>query len=132
MQGTPASVKPDGGSLWVDKNLDSGHLKYPTPELIGICQLTCNFINKVMKSAEVRRSGKLCTLLLSALLPHFTRCPALMCEANDPEHSKKLSEMLLRKLLRPLLCNWAGSVNATVERLLKLVQKPLSRKVLRL
>ncbi|KAH7985491.1 hypothetical protein HPB49_026387 [Dermacentor silvarum] len=64
--------KPTEAVYGLMKNLDSGHIKCPTPQLIGICQLTCNFINKVTKSVEVRRSGKLCTLLLSALLPHFT------------------------------------------------------------
>lgn len=58
---------PIDGVCGLIKNVDRGYLKYPTPPLIGICKLTCDFVNKVMKSVEVRRFGKLCTLLQSAL-----------------------------------------------------------------
>lgn len=48
--------------------LDSGYLGYPTAVLIGICTLTCNFVTRGIKSVYVRRSGKLCTMLVLALL----------------------------------------------------------------
>lgn len=114
------------------KHMDNGNLTYPKIDVVGLCKLTCNFVSRVMKSEEVRRSSQLCKMMLSALLPHFTRCPQLICESRDSDHTEKLCKVFLMKLLRPLLGNWAGDINSTVERLLRLSHKPLSRKVLRL
>lgn len=114
------------------ENLDNGGFRYPRMEIIVLCKLTCNFVSSVMKSHEVRRSSKLCKLVLSALLPHFTQCPELICEKHDRKHTEEFCKVLLSKLLRPLLANWAGSIISTVERFVQLAHKPLSRKILRL
>lgn len=113
------------------KHMDNGNLTYPKIDVVGLCKLTCNFVSRVIKSEEVRRSSQLCKMMLSALLPHFTRCPQLICESRDSDHTE-LCKVFLMKLLRPLLGNWAGDINSTVERLLRLSHKPLSGKVLRL
>ncbi|KAH7959067.1 hypothetical protein HPB49_008016 [Dermacentor silvarum] len=110
--------------------IDRGNLRYPTMEIIGICKLMCIFIDKVMKIADVRRSGKICDLLSSALLPHLLLCRELTCGADD--HAMEVCKVFIRKLLLALLANWAGNGNMSVERLVRLAQKPLARKVLRL
>lgn len=110
------------------ENFNNGNLKYPKIEIIAICKLICIFIDKVMKMAEVR-SGKICELLSSALLPHLSLCRELTCGADG--HAMEICEVFLKKLLRALLANWAGNVNMSVERLVRLAQKPLARKVLR-
>ncbi|KAH9379014.1 hypothetical protein HPB48_007327 [Haemaphysalis longicornis] len=107
------------------KYMDNGNLTYPKTDVVGLCKLTCNFVSRVMKSEEVRRSSQLCKMMLSALLPHFTRRPQLICESRDSVHTEKLCKVFLIKLLRPLLANWAGDINSTVERLLRLSHKPL-------
>ncbi|KAL3187028.1 hypothetical protein MRX96_026121 [Rhipicephalus microplus] len=54
------------------------------------------------------------------------------CAYQDPYHCEELCELFIKKLLRPLLANWAGDLNSSFEDILKLSRKPLSRKVLRL
>lgn len=124
--------KPCGSIYDLVKKIDNGQLRYPNMEIVKICKLTCDFVSEVMKDTEVRRSGNLCKLLHSALLPHFVTCPALRCGSSSPQHTIHLCDVFLKKLLRPLLANWAGNVSATVQRLVRLAHKPLSRKVLRL
>lgn len=126
------TLKPTGDIYALISNLDNGGLKYPSAEMVGLCKLTCIFVERVMKSPEVRRCGNICRLLQTALLPHLTQCPALICEKGDPSHTEDMCRVILQKLLRVLLGNWAGNINLTVERLAKLVHKPLSRKVLRM
>lgn len=58
------------------------------------------------------------------------KCRELKCDRDDQGHTEEFCEVFLRKLLRPLLANWAGDLNATVERM-KLTYKPLSWKVVR-
>ncbi|KAH6942892.1 hypothetical protein HPB50_011516 [Hyalomma asiaticum] len=81
------------------ENVNNGNLKYPMMEIIAICKLICIFIDKVIKIAEVR-SGKICDLLSSALLPHLSLCRELTCGADG--HAM---EVFLKKLLRALLAN---------------------------
>lgn len=126
------TLKPTGAIYALISTLDNGGLKYPSAAMVGLCKLTCIFVERVMKSPQVRRCGSLCKLLQTALLPHFTLCPALICEKGDPSHTEGLCKVILHKLLRVLLGNWAGNINLTVERISKLVRKPLSRKVLRM
>lgn len=71
-------AKPNRALYGLIKNLNNGALRYSSMEAIGLCKLACNIVNEVMKSQEVRRSDRLCQLLLSALLPQFTRCPELI------------------------------------------------------
>ncbi|KAH9364436.1 hypothetical protein HPB48_022359 [Haemaphysalis longicornis] len=109
--------KPCGSIYDLVKKIDNGQLRYPNMEIVKICKLTCDFVSEVMKDTEVRRSGNLCKLLHSALLPYFVTCPALRCGSSSPQHTNHLCDVFLKKLLRPMLANWAGNVSATVQRL---------------
>lgn len=114
-------------------SLDQGGLSYPRPQVVWLCKLVCTFAEKALHSAEIRRCGQICKLLSSAVLPHLTSCPLMWCSAcRDPYHCEELCELFIKKLLRPLLANWAGDLNSSLENILKLSRKPLSRKVLRL
>lgn len=124
--------KPCGGMYDFIKKIENGQLRYPKMEIVQICKLACGFVSEVMKDIEVRRSGNLCKVLHSALLPHFVTCSALRCGSGSPQHTNHLCDVFLKRLLRPLLANWAGNISATVQRLVRLAHKPLSRKVLRL
>ncbi|XP_049271787.1 uncharacterized protein LOC119394555 [Rhipicephalus sanguineus] len=66
------------------KNMDNGGLAYPRMEVVGLCKLTCTFVQRVMKADDVRKSSKLCHILMSALLPHLTHCGHFMCEKKRP------------------------------------------------
>lgn len=114
--------KPTEAIYGLIENLDNGGLRYPRMEILVLCKLTCNFVSSFVKSHEVRRTNRVCNLLLSALLPHFTQCPDLICEKHDSEHTEELCNVLLSKLL------WVGSINSTIERFVQLAHKPLSPK----
>lgn len=114
-------------------SLDQGGLSYPRPEVVWLCKLVCTFVEKALQSTEIRRCGQICKLLSRAVLPHLTNCPLMWCPASsDPYHCEELCELFIKKLLRPLLANWAGDLNSSLENILRLSRKPLSRKVLRL
>ncbi|KAH9367970.1 hypothetical protein HPB48_017463 [Haemaphysalis longicornis] len=122
-----------GGAYQFLYSLDQGGLSYPRPQAVWLCKLLCTFVEKALQSSHVRHSGQICKLLLDTVFPHLADCPLMWCASNrDPYHCHELCEVFLKKLLRPLLANWAGDVNSSLENLLKLSRKPLSRKVLRL
>ncbi|KAG0430200.1 hypothetical protein HPB47_022936 [Ixodes persulcatus] len=90
-------------------SLDQGGLSYPRPEAVWLCKLVCTFVERALQSAEIRRCGRICKVLSSAVLPHLMDCPLMWCtNCRDPYHSEELCELFLRKLLRPLLANWAA------------------------
>ncbi|KAM7292936.1 uncharacterized protein ISCGN_026069 [Ixodes scapularis] len=114
-------------------SLDREGLTYPRPEAVWLCKFFCTFADRVLQSAEIRCCGRICEVLSSYVLPHLMGCPLMWCtNCRDPYHSKELCEFFLRKLLRPLLANWAGDVDSSLENIMRLSRKPLSRKVLRL
>lgn len=113
---------PTAGLYGMTEQLDNGHLKYPSTEIIGICKLMCTFVSKVMNSPEVRQSGKLCSLLLSALLHYFTQCSVLTCDVDDADHAKasqKTTATFVGQLGRKYQCNRGWIV--------KLAQKPVTK-----
>ncbi|XP_070386662.1 uncharacterized protein [Dermacentor albipictus] len=114
-------------------SLDQGGLSYPRPEVVWLCKLLCTFVELALQSAEVYRCGKLCQLLSCAVLPHLMVCPLMWCaKCTDQYHCRELCEIFLKKFLRPLLANWAGDLTSSLDSVLRLSRKPLSRKVLRL
>lgn len=126
------NVSRDGAYQFVF-SLDQGGLSYPRPEAVWLCKLVCTFVERALQSAEIRRCGRICKVLSSAVLPHLMDCPLMWCtNCRDPYHSEELCELFLRKLLRPLLASWAGDLNSSLENILRLSRKPLSRKILRL
>ncbi|KAH7956733.1 hypothetical protein HPB52_012256 [Rhipicephalus sanguineus] len=46
------------------KNMDNRGLAYPRMEVVGLCKLTCTFVQRVMKADDVRKSSKLCHILM--------------------------------------------------------------------
>lgn len=127
--------RPTGAVYGLTRNLDNGGLRHPTTETVGLCKLTCTFVDRVIvprRSGELATFGNCCSPSTVAVLPHSAWCPELTCEKGDPDHIEELCRVFLSKLLRPLLGNWAENSNLTAERLAKLVHQPLSGEVLRL
>ncbi|XP_049522703.1 uncharacterized protein LOC119449389 [Dermacentor silvarum] len=78
------------------KKMDNGGLTYLRMQVVGLCKLTCTFVQRVMKADDVRKSSKLCHLLTSALLPHLTHCGQFICERNDHAHTEELFKVFLK------------------------------------
>ncbi|XP_077512961.1 uncharacterized protein LOC144124183 [Amblyomma americanum] len=122
----------DGAYKFVS-GLDQGGLSYARPEAVWLCKLICTFVERALMSAKLRRCARISKLLSNAVLPRLKDCPVMWCKGCIyPQHCEELCEIFVKKLLRPLLANWAGDVNSSLESILKLSRKPLSRKVLRL
>ncbi|XP_077523481.1 uncharacterized protein LOC144134442 [Amblyomma americanum] len=122
----------DGAYKFVS-GLDQGGLSYARPEAVWLCKLICTFVERALMSAKLRRCARISKLLSNAVLPCLKDCPVMWCkDCIYPQHCEELCEIFVKKLLRPLLANWAGDVNSSLESILKLSRKPLSRKVLRL
>ncbi|XP_077508168.1 uncharacterized protein LOC144119417 [Amblyomma americanum] len=74
---TPLQVaKPIEEIYGLIKNLDDGRLRYLKIEIVALCKLTCTFVSNVIKCPEVRRSSKLCNMLVSTLLHYFEQSTA--------------------------------------------------------
>lgn len=113
-------------------SLDQGPLSYPWPKVVWMCKLECTFADTALQSVQIRHCGQMCELLSSAVPQHVKNCPLMWCSAcRDSCHCEQLCELLIKKMLRPQLANWAGD-NSSLENILWLSLKPLSRKVLRL
>lgn len=113
-------------------NIDLGGLKYPSPSTVWLCKVVCRFVEEAMKSPNVRRSHHIVSHLMDVILPHLKSCSAMQCRLRSADHSDLLCRIFLTKLLRPLLVNWAGNLTASVEKVVRYIHKPLSRKFLRL
>ncbi|KAH7964960.1 hypothetical protein HPB49_002705 [Dermacentor silvarum] len=57
---TPEATGPLHGLI---KKMDNGGLTYPRMEVVGLCELTFTFVQRVMKADDVRKSSKLRHLL---------------------------------------------------------------------
>ncbi|XP_037282313.2 uncharacterized protein LOC119170786 [Rhipicephalus microplus] len=90
-------TKPCSSIYDLVKKIDNGQLRYPNMEIVKICKLACDFVSEVMKDTEVRRSGNLCKLLHSALLPHLVTCPALRCGSGSLQHTKQICDAFFFK-----------------------------------
>ncbi|XP_077508836.1 uncharacterized protein LOC144120337 [Amblyomma americanum] len=87
------AARPAGAIYGLIRNVDDGRLRYPTMEAGGLCKLVCTFVTKVMKCSDVRGTSRLCNTLTSAILPHFTQCPALTCEKEGRNHAEDLCKI---------------------------------------
>lgn len=69
-------------------------------EVVWLGKLACTSVEKVLHSAEIRRCGRICELLSSAVLPHLTSCPLMWRSASSDEELREL--LLLRSCWGPL------------------------------
>ncbi|KAH6941198.1 hypothetical protein HPB50_014896 [Hyalomma asiaticum] len=111
----PNSSAPNHG---LTTHQDRGGLFYPTQELVKDLVGLRRFADRVL--SQKRSVEELMSL------------PVLSCGNTESDHRKALLELIARKLIKPLLANYAQgrtNTNASVKLLQK---KPLSRNILNL
>jgi len=105
-------------------------LKYPSDSLVSILCTLQRFAE--LSLPNVLSCNKLLDNMTQTVLPFLCKCPALQCDNPVKEecHTDKLCLLIIFKFLRPILGNYAKNVTEQQQKVNKLKNKPLSRKII--
>ena len=82
---------------------------------------------------EIRKSKDILEEMSKTVLPLQIKCPTLKCiNTLSENHIEKLCRLILEKILRPVLTNFASHITEREQVHKNINNKPLSRKVLTL
>ncbi|XP_023232214.1 uncharacterized protein LOC111632058 [Centruroides sculpturatus] len=127
----PAS---NGALFGLISNQDRGQLRYPRPGLVGVIRILTDFFDDVLTYTNPCQAG-LKVKLVKVILPYLKNCPVLWCKANtdgaQSNHNNRMCNIIATKFVSPFLTNWTGQLSQTVEKVLRLHHKPISRKILK-